>query len=130
MSQHSANRVLFCVVHLEFLLGLYYCLCWISRQHFFFFAGGHARQKIHWTHRIAAAIGVAKGIQFLHTGIVPGVYSNNLKITDVLLDQNLVAKISSYNLPLLAENRGMVFSFPLPEGCILFSIEQYLGAGT
>ncbi|KAJ6379839.1 hypothetical protein OIU76_016487 [Salix suchowensis] len=71
-------------------------------------SGGHARQKIHWTHRIAAAIGVAKGIQFLHTGIVPGVYSNNLKITDVLLDQNLIAKISSYNLPLLEENGGMV----------------------
>ncbi|CAK7341523.1 unnamed protein product [Dovyalis caffra] len=71
-------------------------------------SGGHARQKLHWTNRIAAAIGVAKGIQFLHTGIVPGVYSNNLKITDVLLDQNLVAKISSYNLPLLAENKGMV----------------------
>ncbi|KAJ6422579.1 hypothetical protein OIU84_027530 [Salix udensis] len=71
-------------------------------------SGGHARQNFHWTHRIAAAIGVAKGIQFLHTGIVPGVYSNNLKITDVLLDQNLVAKISSYNLPLLAENKGMV----------------------
>ena len=96
----------------------------------FFIPGGHAWQKLQWTHRIAAAIGVAKGIQFLHTGIVPGVYSNNLKITDVLLDQNLVAKISSYNLPLLAENRGMVFSFSLPEGCILFSIEQYLGAGT
>ncbi|XP_034887110.1 probable inactive leucine-rich repeat receptor-like protein kinase At3g03770 [Populus alba] len=71
-------------------------------------SGGHAWQKLQWTHRIAAAIGVAKGIQFLHTGIVPGVYSNNLKITDVLLDQNLVAKISSYNLPLLAENKGML----------------------
>ncbi|KAK6942457.1 Serine-threonine/tyrosine-protein kinase, catalytic domain [Dillenia turbinata] len=59
-----------------------------------------------WTQRISAAIGVVKGIQFLHTGIVPGVYANNLKITDVLLDQNLVAKISSYNLPLLAENLG------------------------
>ncbi|KAJ6761735.1 INACTIVE LEUCINE-RICH REPEAT RECEPTOR-LIKE PROTEIN KINASE-RELATED [Salix koriyanagi] len=34
-------------------------------------SGGHARQNFHWTHRIAAAIGVAKGIQFLHTGIVP-----------------------------------------------------------
>ncbi|KAJ6697224.1 hypothetical protein OIU85_003577 [Salix viminalis] len=74
----------------------------------YWISGGHVRQNFHWTHRIAAAIGVAKGIQFLHTGIVPGVYSNNLKITDVLLDQNLVAKISSYNLPLLAENKGMV----------------------
>ncbi|KAK9290834.1 hypothetical protein L1049_009012 [Liquidambar formosana] len=71
---------------------------------------GHRRQELTWTQRIAAAIGVAKGIQFLHTGIVPGVFSNNLKITDILLDQNLVAKISSYNLPLLAENMAKVGS--------------------
>ncbi|XP_027359105.1 probable inactive leucine-rich repeat receptor-like protein kinase At3g03770 [Abrus precatorius] len=68
---------------------------------------GHYRKSLTWTQRIEAAIGVAKGIQFLHTGIVPGVYSNNLKIKDVLLDQNFVAKISSYNLPLLS-NMGKV----------------------
>jgi hypothetical protein len=51
---------------------------------------------------------VAKGIQFLHTGIVPGIYSNNLKITDILLDQYLVAKISSYYLPLIADEMGKV----------------------
>lgn len=73
-----------------------------------YLAEGRSRQTLSWTQRIAAAIGVAKGIEFLHTGIVPGVYSNNLKITDILLDQNLVAKISSYNLPLLAENMGKV----------------------
>lgn len=61
-------------------------------------------RKFTWAQRIAAATGVAKGIQFLHTGIMPGIFSNNLKITDVLLDQNLASKISSYNLPLLAEN--------------------------
>ncbi|KAE9599661.1 putative protein kinase RLK-Pelle-LRR-VI-1 family [Lupinus albus] len=70
-------------------------------------SGGQARKPMSWTQRIGAAIGVAKGIQFLHTGIVPGVYSINLKIEDVLLDQNLVAKISSYNLPLLS-NMGKV----------------------
>ncbi|GAB4855206.1 hypothetical protein Ancab_023832 [Ancistrocladus abbreviatus] len=65
-------------------------------------------QNLTWLQRIAAAIGVAKGVQFLHTGIMPGLYSNNLKITDVLLDHNLHVKISSYNLPLLAENREQV----------------------
>ncbi|KAK4478830.1 hypothetical protein RD792_014331 [Penstemon davidsonii] len=64
------------------------------------------RGNLTWAQRIAVATGVAKGIQFLHTGIVPGLFSNNLKITDVLVDQNLLAKISSYNLPLLAENMG------------------------
>ncbi|XVF42603.1 hypothetical protein PTKIN_Ptkin01aG0377300 [Pterospermum kingtungense] len=69
---------------------------------------GHASRSLTWAQRISAAIGIAKGIQFLHTGIVPGVYSNNLKITDILMDQNLVAKISSYNLPLLTESAGKV----------------------
>lgn len=71
-------------------------------------AGRHARQSLTWSQRIGAAIGVAKGIQFLHTGIVPGLYSNNLKMTDILVDLNLVTKISSYSLPLLAEEEGKV----------------------
>ncbi|KAI9121023.1 hypothetical protein K1719_008056 [Acacia pycnantha] len=36
--------------------------------------------------RIAAAIGV----QFLHTGILPGLYSNYLKITDILMAENKI----------------------------------------
>ncbi|KNA13635.1 hypothetical protein SOVF_114850 isoform A [Spinacia oleracea] len=71
-------------------------------------SAGRARRKLTWSQRIAASIGIAKGIEFLHTGITPGIFSNNLRITDVLVDQNLSAKISSYNLPLLAENMGMV----------------------
>lgn len=31
-------------------------------------------------------------------------FSNNIKITDILLDQNFVAKICSYNLLILDEN--------------------------
>nr|XP_016481491.1 PREDICTED: probable inactive leucine-rich repeat receptor-like protein kinase At3g03770 [Nicotiana tabacum] len=64
----------------------------------------HAKRRLTWTQRIATAIGVARGIQFLQFGIVPGIFSNNIKITDIVLDQNLVAKICSYNLPILAEN--------------------------
>ncbi|CAN1246105.1 Probable inactive leucine-rich repeat receptor-like protein kinase At3g03770 [Linum grandiflorum] len=69
---------------------------------------GKPLQKLNWMQRLTAAIGVAKGMQFLHTGIVPGVCGNNLKITDVQLDQNLVSEISSYNLPLLADLSGQV----------------------
>ncbi|KAJ8570569.1 hypothetical protein K7X08_037541 [Anisodus acutangulus] len=59
-------------------------------------------------HHLVSTLGhcfeLARGIQFLHTGIVPGIFSNNIKITDIMLDQNLVAKICSYNLLILAEN--------------------------
>ncbi|PON47120.1 Tyrosine-protein kinase [Trema orientale] len=71
---------------------------WISDE--------HSKRSLTWSQRIAVSIGIAKGIQFLHTWIVPAVYRNNLKITDILLDYNFVAKISSYNLPLLANNTG------------------------
>ncbi|KAL6963462.1 hypothetical protein U1Q18_042998 [Sarracenia purpurea var. burkii] len=67
-------------------------------------------QKFNWTQRISAAIGVAKGIQFLHTGMVPGVFANDLKITDVLLDHDLHVKISNYNLPLLDDTRSQLGS--------------------
>ncbi|CAN4112673.1 unnamed protein product [Withania somnifera] len=81
---------------------------WISEK--------HARRKLTWAQRIAAATGVAKGLQFLHNGIIPGLYSNNLKITDISLDQNLVAKISSYNLPFLSENVGKEYCQTFPVG--------------
>ncbi|XP_021755987.1 probable inactive leucine-rich repeat receptor-like protein kinase At3g03770 [Chenopodium quinoa] len=70
-------------------------------------SAGRARRKLTWSQRIAASIGIAKGIEFLHAGITPGIFSNNLRITDILMDQNLAAKISSYNLPLLTDNMGM-----------------------
>ncbi|KAL3537788.1 hypothetical protein ACH5RR_001154 [Cinchona calisaya] len=69
-----------------------------------FLSEGNVGKKFTWTQRMAAAIGVAKGIQFLHTGIVPGIFSNRLKITDILLDHDFHVKINKYNLPLLAEN--------------------------
>lgn len=68
------------------------------------------RKRLTWSRRISAAIGVARGIQFLHTGILPGVFTNNIKITDILLDQNLVAKIGSHNLPIIAQIMGKVGS--------------------
>lgn len=61
--------------------------------------------KLSWAQRLAAAIGISKGIQFLNTRISQKIFQNNLKITDILLDQNFHVKISGYNLPLLAETK-------------------------
>ncbi|KAF3615241.1 putative inactive leucine-rich repeat receptor-like protein kinase [Capsicum annuum] len=76
----------------------------------------HARRKLTWIQRIESATGVAKGLHFLHNGIVPGIFSNNLKITNILLDQNLVAKINSYNSPILSENFGKEYRQTFPVG--------------
>ncbi|KAJ0570571.1 putative protein kinase RLK-Pelle-LRR-VI-1 family [Helianthus annuus] len=64
-----------------------------------------AGQKLSWAQRLAAAIGISKGIQFLSTHITQRIFPNNLKITDVLLDQSFKVKISGYSLPLQAESK-------------------------
>ncbi|XP_021773393.1 probable inactive leucine-rich repeat receptor-like protein kinase At3g03770 [Chenopodium quinoa] len=69
-------------------------------------------QKPTWAKRITVAVEVAKGIQFLQTGMMPGLYSNNIKTTNVLLDHSLHVKLNSYNLPLLAENMDKANMLP------------------
>ncbi|XVE85917.1 hypothetical protein DITRI_Ditri17bG0130400 [Diplodiscus trichospermus] len=58
------------------------------------------KEILKWPQRMAITIGAARGIQFLHTGISPGIYGHDLKIDNILLDETLTAKISNYNIPL------------------------------
>ncbi|RZC79881.1 hypothetical protein C5167_042458 [Papaver somniferum] len=58
------------------------------------------KEAMKWSQRVAVTVGVARGIQFLHTGVTPGIFGNNLKIENILLDENLTAKISTYFLPI------------------------------
>lgn len=58
------------------------------------------RKMLKWPQRMAVSIGVARGIQFLHSGVTPGLFGNNLKTENIFLDENLKAKISNYKLPL------------------------------
>ncbi|KAM0009228.1 putative protein kinase RLK-Pelle-LRR-VI-1 family [Helianthus debilis subsp. tardiflorus] len=58
------------------------------------------KEILKWPHRMGITMGIARGIQFLHTGTQHGIFGNDLKIETVLLDDNLTAKISSYNISL------------------------------
>ncbi|XP_028804592.1 probable LRR receptor-like serine/threonine-protein kinase At1g14390 [Neltuma alba] len=62
------------------------------------------KQVLKWPQRMAISIGIARGTQFLHTGVVPGIFGNDLHIEKVLLDDNLNPKVSGYNIPLPYEN--------------------------
>lgn len=58
------------------------------------------REVLKWPQRMGIIIGIAKGIQYLHRGTAPGHFGNNIKIKNIMLDENLTPKISSYTLPL------------------------------
>ncbi|CAK7356218.1 unnamed protein product [Dovyalis caffra] len=75
------------------------------------------REELRWPQRMAIIIGVARGIQFLHTGVAPGIFGNNIKIENVLLDDSLTAKLSDYNIPLSSKagSESHLCLGPLPQ---------------
>lgn len=56
-----------------------------------------------WSDRLAILIGVAKAVHFLHTGLIPGFFSNRLKTHNVLLNEHKMAKLSDYGLSIVAD---------------------------
>ncbi|KAI5074236.1 hypothetical protein GOP47_0010197 [Adiantum capillus-veneris] len=61
-----------------------------------------------WLQRLRTIIGAAKGIHYLHSGLVPGIFDNDIKISNILLDQNLVAKVSDFGLAFPLDAAGDV----------------------
>lgn len=63
------------------------------------FAEQMGKEPMVWSQRLAAVIAAGRGIHYLHTGVVPPIFYNNLKITSILLDSYMVAQLSDFGLP-------------------------------
>lgn len=64
---------------------------------------GHVR-ALKWSERLAVLIDIAKAVQFLHTGVIPGFFSNRLKTNNILLDEHRRAKLSDYGLSIICDD--------------------------
>ena len=68
------------------------------------YAENYPEKPLRWPERLAILIGVAKAVQFLHAGLVPGTFKNRLKTNNILLDEHQIAKLSDYGMPILTED--------------------------
>ncbi|CAL5368501.1 unnamed protein product [Camellia sinensis] len=57
-----------------------------------------------WSDRLAVLIGIAKAVDFLHTGVIPVSFSNRLKTNNILLDEYRIAKLSDYGMSIITED--------------------------
>ncbi|KAI9127228.1 hypothetical protein K1719_001787 [Acacia pycnantha] len=60
-------------------------------------------KPLKWSDRLAILIGVAKAVHFLHTGVIPGCFNNQLKADNILLDEHHFPKLSDYGMSILGE---------------------------
>ncbi|KAK7336045.1 hypothetical protein VNO77_16573 [Canavalia gladiata] len=60
-------------------------------------------KALSWSDRLAILIGVAKAVHFLHTGVIPGCFRNQLKTNNILLDEHHIPKLSDYGMSMIAE---------------------------
>ncbi|KAE8684270.1 putative LRR receptor-like serine/threonine-protein kinase [Hibiscus syriacus] len=60
--------------------------------------GGHSSMQFSWPARCKICIGVAKGLAFLHEEVQPCIVHRDIKASNILLDRNLMPKISDFGL--------------------------------